>query len=566
MHSRLLLFVLLLSPASSPVLAGQATAATAAASQPKDSANSSLAEADSLFRQGRYVAAAEAYKGALQQEPASAVAHAGLTRSELKLEDVVAAHQAAQKGLEGAPNSSLIHSVLGDVYFREGKIAEAEGEYAKAQQMDISNARAWFGRSRIYRMISMYRHAYDYLRKAHELDPHDRDIQRSWFSTLRLSEQISELEKYLASATGDSTEQREGMQRRLELLKERQKYPARACKLAKKVAQTETSLEPLLTGPRSIRGWGLRVNINGNNSRLLLDTGASGIVINRNAAEKAGLSRLMETKMTGIGDKGPVGGYLGYADSIRIGDLEFQDCLVEVSDKRSVADEAGLIGADVFSAYLVTLDFPDRKLKLRALPPRPDDKSEEVPQLKTIGDSDKPAEGEKSGEPNPPHESAGSSAAPNASTGPKDRYIAPEMQAYTKVFRFGHDLLIPTKVGDGAPMLFLIDTGASSNLISPEAARAVTKVRSDSNTRVKGLSGSVKEVSRADQAVIQFSRYRQENQDILTIDLSKISKSTGTEVSGVLGFSTLRMMEMTIDYRDGLVDFTYDPKRLGLPH
>ena len=42
-----------------------------------------------------------------------------------------------------------------------------------------------------------------------------------------------------------------------------------------------------------------------------------------------------------------------------------------------------------------------------------------------------------------------------------------------------------------------------------------------------------------------------------------MSDRTGTEVSGVLGFTTLRLLDVKIDYRDGLVDFVYDPKRWG---
>jgi hypothetical protein len=57
--------------------------------------------------------------------------------------------------------------------------------------------------------------------------------------------------------------------------------------------------------------------------------------------------------------------------------------------------------------------------------------------------------------------------------------------------------------------------------------------------------------------MLQFSRYRQENQDLTAFDLSGVSKSTGTEVSGILGFITLKLFTLKIDYRDGLVDFVY---------
>ena len=35
------------------------------------------------------------------------------------------------------------------------------------------------------------------------------------------------------------------------------------------------------------------------------------------------------------------------------------------------------------------------------------------------------------------------------------------------------------------------------------------------------------------------------------------SRSIGTEVSGVLGLSVLSLFKLTIDYRDGLVNFEY---------
>ena len=56
-------------------------------------------------------------------------------------------------------------------------------------------------------------------------------------------------------------------------------------------------------------------------------------------------------------------------------------------------------------------------------------------------------------------------------------------------------------------MLFMIDTGAFTNVLSTRAAREVTKVRSDPRMQVKGLSGTVNNVYRADKATLQFGHY-----------------------------------------------------------
>jgi hypothetical protein len=54
---------------------------------------------------------------------------------------------------------------------------------------------------------------------------------------------------------------------------------------------------------------------------------------------------------------------------------------------------------------------------------------------------------------------------------------------------------------------------------------------------------------------------RQENQDLVSFDMTHISVSNGTEVSGFLGFVLLRFLDIKIDYRDALVDFNFDRTR-----
>src|SRR5262249_34818400 len=133
--------------------------------------------------------------------------------------------------------------------------------------------------------------------------------------------------------------------------------------------------KPLLIDATHIRGFGLTVQVNGQSSKLLLDTGAGGLLINKKLAQKAGIEPVAASMIGGIGDKGDVNSFVGYAKSIKIGDLEFQNCLVEVSEKRAIVGEDGLIGTDVFSHYLVTLDFLWWKLKLEELPQLPGEKA-----------------------------------------------------------------------------------------------------------------------------------------------------------------------------------------------
>ena len=72
----------------------------------------------------------------------------------------------------------------------------------------------------------------------------------------------------------------------------------------------------------------------------------------------------LEAQSYGVGDQGHKSSYVAYVDDIKIGSLEFQDCAVKVIDQTNIVDSDGLIGMDVFSRFLVTLDYPLRKLVL----------------------------------------------------------------------------------------------------------------------------------------------------------------------------------------------------------
>ncbi len=133
------------------------------------------------------------------------------------------------------------------------------------------------------------------------------------------------------------------------------------------------------------------------------------------------------------------------------------------------------------------------------------------------------------------------------------------MKGYAGVLRFGHMLLVPTKINDITGKLFLIDSGAFNNTITTDSAREITKVQGTSELTVKGLSGEVNKVYETGTVVLEFGGMRQKNTDMVAFDLSNISRSAGTEVSGILGFPLLNALTLKINYRDALVKFEYVP-------
>jgi tetratricopeptide (TPR) repeat protein len=506
-------------------------AADATATAP-NAANPTFDDALRLYRAGKFDAAIQEYQ-ALETGPQAAIAYTRLTRAYLRKRDPENAYAAAAKAAELAPDAADTRVALGEIYFRQGKIADAEHQFVMVINSGAKNAQAYLGLARVSRAISLYRREKQMLDRAHELDPGDPDITRPWMATLTLGERIKALRDNLVQNTDIDPEARTAMERQLARLQDQASIPVHQCRMVSKVSSTQTDLKTLLYDASHVRGAGMEVKLNGVSAKLLLDTGASGILVDRRIADKAGVKEIVQTKIGGYGDNGPAAGYVAHADSIQIGEIEFQDCNVRVEDRGSVIGNDGLIGADVFSHFLVDIDLPNEKFRLSELPPRPDE----------------------------PAEIASLESGPSPDLRFHDRYVAPEMRDYTPVFRFGHMLLIPTKLNDSVPKLFLIDTGAFGNTISPAAAREVTRVSGDSRIIVKGLSGEVKNVYRGDELSLTFANLRQKNFDIVAFDNKNQSDSIGTEISGGLGFLMLKMLDMKIDYRDGLVFFAYDSKR-----
>ena len=525
--------------------------------------NADFSGAEMLYRSGKFAEAAAKFQAMVKADPKMVPAQVGLIHSLLREQKIDEAQAAAIRALTLQPDAAPLTTAMGDVQFRMGEMPEAERSYLKALNLNPRDPAPYIGVARVYRAYSLYRRAFDELDRAHRIAPDSPAMQRMWLGTLPPGDRIAAIEAYLASGRSEDPEETALLRRDLDFLKAMVDKPAHPCRLVSKVKQTNTKLLVLPSATSHLGATGLEVKLNGHGNRLALDTGTSGILVRSATAEKAGLTRIGEQRIGGLGDKDQQSGYVAVAAHIRVGDLEFEDCLVRIVDAPGSSDIDGLIGSDVFGAYLIDIDIPGQKLRLSPLPKRPDEAAAPTA-LNSAGETRGAPEDnvENGGEEQPsPNQAKPANLAANPHL-PKDAYVAPEMARWTRVFRFGHMLLIPTRVDGFGPMLFMIDTGSFTNILSTRAAREVTKVRADSRTQVRGLSGAVANVYRADKATLQFGHYSQENEDIVTLDLSALSKSTGTEVSGILGFEMLRILQVKIDYRDGLVDFVYDPKHL----
>ena len=467
-------------------------------------------------------------------DAARAASTAGLIRTQLATGKLSEALADAKKSVAEHPNDALLQDVLGEVYFRRGETDEAANAFNTSIKLDFCSSRTHFDMAHYLRLSGMFASEKANLNLAHILSPHDITFAPAATPHTRMSaeDRLAEMMQRLES-TDLTPEDRASLQRAIEVVRAQSKG---SCQVVHPVESTRIPMVPISKGPYDMYGAGLELQINGHKKRFEIDTGASGLLISRSAAASAGIIGEAEIKGGGLGDGGPTKELLAHVDSLRVGELEFHNCLVRVFDKRSVLPVDGLIGPDVFSSWIVTLDIPSREVRLSPLPKRPSDVAPTPSDLDTAG------EGE------------------NAQVVPRDRYIAPEMQNWTPVFRYGHSLIFLTRIGKAPPKLFIMDTGSSRTIVSASAAKEVTGV-SESDNRIRGINGDVKKVSAADDITISFARVTQRLGETAAIDTSNMGRGSGVEISGLIGFPTLRELIISIDYRDNLVNIVYDPKQ-----
>ena len=497
--------------------------------------------------------AATLYQEELQKSPDDAALTIDLARVLLRQEKIKEAGDLVQSALGKNPNSAPLLTELGFIQYRAGTPWLAAASESAASKLDLCNAQTHLLHANLLTLSSFYGSAAKELSIAHSLDPYDPVIAGRWLNSLPSSERIKTIEASLASPGGDNSDIG-NLRAYLDHLKKEADQPHKACRLVSDTSSTEMPFAFLMENGTHIRAFALDVKLNDHNARLQIDTGAGGIVISRSVAERAGLKRASQSGLSGIGDRGVQAGYTAYADDIKIGSLEFHDCEVQVLDQRNVVDSDGLIGMDVFSNFLVTLDYPVRKLLLGPLPPRPDEVAPAKPTLQTTSSTD------VSGD-NATKDASQNTASNAAPRGPRDRYVAPEMKTWTPVYRVNHMLMLPASLNNSSVKLFILDTGAFGTTISPAVAREVTKVFADENTTVNGISGKVEKVYTANEITFKFANLQQKVRGVVAFDTPGVSQSVGMDVAGFIGFSTLASTTMAIDYRDGLVHFRYDATR-----
>jgi tetratricopeptide (TPR) repeat protein len=386
----------------------------------------------------------------------------------------------------------------GDDAFRQAKFSVAEQAYRRAEQADRQNARAHLGLGRLEMIASHRNAARDEIAKAFQLDPHDPDIVLSYADFVSdVHSRIVLLRNYLALAGNGRVERVQIEEAAARLAITERLGQLESGRVASGYRAYRMNLTGYLPDGRNQTGWLISVRLNGGKPlRLIVDSGGDGIFVNSARAGAAHIERLTADRVSGAGSAAKTnndGDYLGLAGRVSIGSLELEDALIHVTDATRFPNADGVIGLNVFEKFLIRVD---PRLMVLDLAP--------------LGDS------------------AGTDMMP--------------------AYRVGH-LLLVRALQNTNPGFFMLDTGASFNAVS--AAGAI----GGGDLEVLGAQGRVDGARRAQPMRIDVDGRVLMDDKPIRIDLREFSRHEGVEISGIIGYPLLGKSVLTVNYRDGLVQF-----------
>ncbi len=114
----------------------------------------------------------------------------------------------------------------------------------------------------------------------------------------------------------------------------------------------------------------------------------------------------------------------------------------------------------------------------------------------------------------------------------------------------GNALIVAAKGGRGG-YHFLVDTGSSRTLVSPEFAAQWADKNADTWPRqltVTSAAGKVTTLPAATLTRLSLGGARFEDVPVLVYDCSALSEELGVKIDGILGFSLFRQIILTLDY------------------
>lgn len=457
--------------------------------------------AESAYANGDYPTAENLYTQALAQHPEDAAAGAALVHLLLLEAKVPQASTQAAALIAKSPNSAPALTAQAEVEYRLGEPSVAEKDIDKALAADPCYAPAHLVRSRLLRIQSTYASERAEIQRANDIDPNNPDVQRAYQGIVSPANEIQSVTDSLKTMTNLDADTKQKAEDTVHSLMPLLHEYSQTCQVLPAAEPAELPLIPSMPDPKHIVGYKLDVQLPQSKLRLLVDTAASGLFITKAIADQNGFKQ---------GPNDPAGTV--HVDSFRVGPLEFRDCVVGLSNSAFEGNSDGFIGTDIFSQWMITLNFREQKMVLSSLPKEP-------------------------------------------GVLPADRPTTPDLANFAPVYRRRQYFLVPITFKDNSQKLFALATGMFYSAMTLDAAHSVSNMKVNFTNGEQTITGAkvqfyreVFDMTFADQPQIHQGH-------LLEFDPAVVDRNAGFALAGMLGLDVLRAFTLHLDYRDGLVQF-----------
>jgi predicted aspartyl protease len=415
------------------------------------------------------------------------------TLADLLLKDEI---QKAETRLAGSPRTAETVAFQGEIEYRKGHFEQADALYKSALQMNEKTARAHFGLGKLAMARMKIADAVKSLNRAIELDPRE-PIYRFYISDAyslnkKPKDAVRHLQEYLKLNPVDAD--RVPMARAaLDISNAFNGVEMGELEAPPQPAPIRVQQMPLLPFLFA------EVFVNGQGPyRFLVDTGATQTVLTEKVANKLGLKRIATNIMFGVGGEGKVESPIYRADTVKLGEVTVKNVpLGTVSNPLLELVLDGILGPSLLADFIVTMDYPRSQIELSRK--------------------------------------------------------APEGGTVIPTWFFSGLLLIPVEVNGKHKGNFLIDSGADSTLLAYSMANNLGVNKNTPGATldlpIGGIGGLDDGVLVVPSVTLKSPFETKQYEKVMALELKSLSGLIQTELSGVIGFDTLKNYRVTLDYQ-----------------
>lgn len=409
------------------------------------------------------------------------------------------------------PNNTYALAVLGASLLGYGKFPEAKQILEAAIRINRREALAWAGAGMLAFYENRINDSLQYLSQAVYHEPNDPDYLFAFAQVAARAEHYNEAAEAYTRFLGVSKSTDVDRRARIKGLISFLKFLGNKTNLYSASGEDQTLVNFDLASNRPVIK--LKLNDRDEPMSFVLDTGSGISVISDVTAKRLGIDPITRGGYAkGIGGDGRFEIVYGFLREVEIGDVRIRNVPVYIRKFHNDGPRVdGYIGLSLISKFLTTIDYGSKTFKLERI------KEDSRAAVAAAEDVSLPLRLTSSG------------------------FLSGEVKLE----------------GVEQPLNFIVDTGATVSVISPEVANLgpISSCEQNERMRVIGSAGITEDVPSFLLPRVSFGSHSRKSITAIALDLDMINEASGFQQAGILGGNFLRNYRMTFDFKNSKVTF-----------